>query len=68
VRHDVIGAVASSIPGLKMATCCRAICALRILRISSSVLPLNMQPAMTSIHPVFCGESWAVGAVIVPGS
>ena len=31
----------------------RAICSRRSRRISSSLLPLNMLPTMTSIHPQF---------------
>ena len=42
-----------SIAGLKICTCCFAICARRSRRISSSLLPLNMLPVMTSIHPGF---------------
>src|ERR1700724_2365833 len=41
----------SSNTGLKICTCCRAICARRRRRISSSLLPLNMLPVMTSIQP-----------------
>ena len=37
--------------GLKICTFCRAICARRSRRISSSLLPLNMLPVMTSIQP-----------------
>ena len=37
--------------GLKIWTFCRAICARRSRRISSSLLPLNMLPVMTSIQP-----------------
>ena len=46
-----------SIFGLKIATCCLAICARRIRRMSSSVFPLNMHPTITSIQPLFFGES-----------
>ncbi len=42
----------SSIAGLKISTRCRAICARRRRRISSSVLPLYMLPTITSIEPV----------------
>jgi len=41
----------SSMSGLKICTCCRAIWARRSRRISSSLLPLNMLPVMTSIQP-----------------
>src|SRR6185295_7156756 len=37
--------------GLKIWTFCRPICARRRRRISSSLLPLNMLPVMTSIQP-----------------
>src|SRR4051812_38811437 len=43
-----------SISGLKICTFCRAICARRNRRINSSLLPLNMLPVTTSIHPC-CG-------------
>jgi hypothetical protein len=38
--------------GLNTNTFCLAYSARRILRISSSVLPLNMEPQITSIQPV----------------
>ena len=41
----------SSIAGLKTCTRRLAICARRSRRINSSLLPLNMLPTMTSIHP-----------------
>ena len=44
-----------SMSGLKIWTFCRAICARRSRRISSSLLPLNMLPVMTSIQP-WCGS------------
>ena len=40
-----------SIAGLKICTFCFAICARRRRRMSSSLLPLNMLPVMTSIQP-----------------
>ncbi len=40
-----------SIAGLKICTRCFAICARRSRRMSSSLLPLNMLPVMTSIQP-----------------
>jgi hypothetical protein len=40
-----------SMIGLKIWTRCLAIWARRRRRISSSLLPLNMQPTMTSIQP-----------------
>src|SRR5262249_6915823 len=40
--------------GLKIWTRCLAICARRRRRMSSSLLPLNMLPVMTSIQPC-CG-------------
>ena len=43
-----------SMSGLKIWTFWRAICARRSRRISSSLLPLNMLPVMTSIQPC-CG-------------
>ena len=47
-----------SMSGLKIWTFCRAICARRSRRISSSLLPLNMLPVMTSIQPCWgaCGR------------
>src|SRR5579885_3099107 len=56
--------------GLKIWTFCRAICARRNRRMSSSLLPLNMLPAMTSIQPPLrrrpppCGWSGEVGVVM----
>jgi hypothetical protein len=47
----VIVGVAESIAGLKICTFCRAICARRSRRMSSSLFPLNMLPTMTSIQP-----------------
>ena len=41
----------ASMRGLKIWTFWRAICARRTRRISSSLLPLNMLPTMTSIQP-----------------
>ena len=41
-----------SIFGLKICTLCRAICARRSRRMSSSLFPLNMLPVITSIQPV----------------
>src|SRR5688500_10109546 len=41
----------SSRAGLKIWTFCLAICARRSRRMSSSLLPLNIEPAITSIHP-----------------
>src|SRR5215212_9470146 len=40
-----------SIAGLKICERCRAISARRMRRISSSLLPLNIPPVITSIHP-----------------
>src|ERR1700752_2185946 len=40
-----------------VSTFCRAICARRSRRMSSSLLPLNMLPVMTSIQP----EVWRCG-------
>jgi hypothetical protein len=40
-----------SIFGLKICTVRRAICSRRSRRISSSLFPLNMLPAITSIQP-----------------
>ncbi len=40
-----------SMAGLKICTVCRAICARRSRRMSSSLLPLNMLPVITSIQP-----------------
>src|SRR5688572_13058336 len=45
--------------GLKICTLRFAICARRSRRISSSLLPLNMLPVMTSIHPAF-GRAWVM--------
>jgi hypothetical protein len=39
---------------LKTCTFCRAMVARRNRRISSSVFPQNMEPVMTSTHPVLC--------------
>ncbi len=52
VRDDVVvGSTRVSMVGLKIWTRWRAIWARRRRRISSSLLPLNMQPTMTSIQP-----------------
>ena len=53
--------------GLNITTRCLAIWARLSLRISSSVFPLNMQPLMTSIHPVLDGMLWSVtGSILSP--
>src|SRR5512141_292856 len=48
--------------GLKICTFCLAICARRSRRMSSSLLPLNMLPVITSIQPACLvrGTSMAV--------
>src|SRR5712671_2732324 len=56
--------------GLKIWTRCLAICARRSRRISSSLLPLNMLPVMTSIQPccgVFRTTSMSDSRLIFPG-
>jgi hypothetical protein len=56
-----------SIVGLKICTSCRAICARRRRRISSSLLPLNMLPAMTSIQPGLVLRCWSIGPTRATG-
>ena len=51
VADDMIFAEAIVHFGLKIWTRCRAICARRSRRMSSSLLPLNMLPQITSIQP-----------------
>src|SRR5688572_28154635 len=55
-----------SITGLKICTFWRAIWARRRRRISSSLLPLNMLPVMTSIHP--CAGNRCGTSMSLPGS
>ncbi len=51
VRYDMVCLVAIVLLGLKRITFCLAITALLILRINSSVLPLNIDPQINSILP-----------------
>ena len=53
----------TSMAGLKISTFCRANCALRRRRISSSVLPENIEPHTTSILPGRCASPIIISVI-----